>query len=297
MTKVKTRPVDIKAAGAQDGTGDGVFEAVVATYDLDSYRDKILPGAFEETLAEWKASGDPIPVLWSHNSHDPDCHIGYVVEAEEREGVGLWVKAQLDLDAAKAAQVYRLLKGRRVRQFSFAFDVIEGGWVEQIVDGKDESYFELRKLKLWEVGPCLVGVNQETELLDVKADQSPAVVLSFGAPGTGFELRLPDPHQNSGSARPAKAGRVLSAKNETTLRDALGALKGAGDSIKAVLDSIEPVDDDATKAKPTVPAPASAADAAKAAGEPAGGPAVPLRHIPGLDRGLVEAETAALMTT
>ncbi|NEL52312.1 HK97 family phage prohead protease, partial [Escherichia coli] len=49
--KVKSIPAQIKAAGAQDGTDDGVFEAVVATYDLDTYRDKIIPGAFADTLA------------------------------------------------------------------------------------------------------------------------------------------------------------------------------------------------------------------------------------------------------
>src|SRR5690606_25916870 len=31
------------------------------------------------------------------------------------------------------------------------------------------SYYELRKLDLFEVGPTLVGANQETELLAVKA--------------------------------------------------------------------------------------------------------------------------------
>ncbi|MGW4641813.1 HK97 family phage prohead protease [Sphaerisporangium sp. NPDC004334] len=210
--RIKTCPVHIKAAGTHEGTDEGVFEAIVATYDLDSVGDKIIPGAFAGTLADWKAAGNPIPVLWSHMSHDPDYHIGEVLEAEER-GEGLWVKARLDLDAPKAAQVYRLLKGRRVTQFSFAYDVEDGAYVEE----KDaDPYYELRKLKLYEVGPTLVGANQNTDLLDVKA--------ALG-----------------------KAGRVLSTKNESRLREAAGL-------IRDVLAELDTTPTDEGKATPPPPA-------------------------------------------
>ncbi|WP_199931795.1 HK97 family phage prohead protease, partial [Streptomyces sp. NRRL S-1896] len=83
---------------------------------------------------------------------------------------GLEVTGQIDdLDANPTAQqVYRLLKGRRVTQFSFAYDVTEGAWVTDD-DHPWGGYYELRRLKLHEVGPCLVGANQETELLAAKA--------------------------------------------------------------------------------------------------------------------------------
>jgi hypothetical protein len=183
MPNVKTARVHIKAAGDQDGAEDGVFEAIVATYDLDTYGDRIVPGAFADTLTAWKSSGDPLPVLWAHQSGDPESHIGVVLEAEERDE-GLWVKAQLDVDdladpKSRTSRVYRLLKGRRVTQFSFAFDVEEGGWVEKREDGVDRSFYELRKLKLYEVGPCLVGVNQQTDLIAIKAAERPK---TSGAP-------------------------------------------------------------------------------------------------------------------
>lgn len=166
---IKSAPVTIKAAGEQDGAQDGVFEAIVSAFgNVDSYGDVVMPGAFADTLAEWAATGDPIPVLWSHASQDPDYHIGYVLDAEERPE-GLWVRAQLDPDdltdkQSKTSKIYRLLKGRRVKQFSFAFDVVDGGWGVR----DDRDVYELRKLKLYEVGPCLIGVNQATDLLDIK---------------------------------------------------------------------------------------------------------------------------------
>lgn len=162
--KIKNAPAKVKAAG-DGGLEEGQFEAVVSVFgNRDSVGDVVIPGAFTDTLAAWEAKGDPIPVLWSHSWNDPFAHLGTVIKAEERDE-GLWVRGELDLDNDKAAQVYRLLKGRRVTQFSFAYDVVEGAFVET-----DESvYYELRKLDLFEVGPTLIGANQETELLAVKA--------------------------------------------------------------------------------------------------------------------------------
>lgn len=209
----KSCTVAVKAVGPDDGQDEGVFEALVSVFgNVDAYGDVVMPGAFEKTLAEWSASGAPIPVYWSHRMDDPDFNLGEVIEAEERDK-GLWVRAKLDLEAPKAAQVYRLLKGRRVTQFSFAYDVVQGGW--EVQDG--EEFYALRELKLYEVGPTPIGANQETELLAVKSAGRAAQHL----------------------AEAIKAGRVLSAKNETTLRDALSQLDGAAGQIKNVLAALD----------------------------------------------------------
>jgi HK97 family phage prohead protease len=238
--RIKSCPVRIKAAGEHEGTDEGTFEAIVAAYNLDSVGDKITPGAFAETLAEWKGRGDPIPVLWSHMSHDPEYHIGEVLEAEERPE-GLWVKARIDTEpGSKAAQVYKLLKGRRVTQFSFAYDVEEGAWVDQ-KDG--EGYYELRKLKLYEVGPTLIGANQATELLDVKsADGATMRIAVEGASAAQTE----ELRQALTGAMAAKAGRTLSAKNEERVRE-IGRLA------KELLDSLSSSNDDDEKATPVPP--------------------------------------------
>lgn len=208
---MKSCPARVKAAGPDDGLEEGQFRALVSVFgNKDSYGDVIVPGAFKDTLAEWAASGDPIPVYYSHRMDDPDFNIGHVIEAEETDE-GLEVLAQLDVadpvPGSKALQVHRLLKGRRVTQFSFAYDVEEGGWAtRKNAAGDDEEYFELRKLKVYEVGPTPIGANQETELLAVKSAAE-------------------------GLAREVKAGRVLSSKNESALRE-------ARDAIDSVLSSL-----------------------------------------------------------
>lgn len=275
--RIKSCPVRIKAAGENEGTEDGVFEAIVAAYNLDSVGDKITPGAFAETLAAWKSTGDPIPVLWSHMSHDPDYHIGEVLEAEERPE-GLWVKARLDLDAgSKAAQVYKLLKGKRVTQFSFAYDVEEGAWVDQ-KDG--EGYYELRKLKLYEVGPTLIGANQATELLDVKsADGATMRIAVEGASAAQTE----ELRQALSGAMAVKAGRTLSQKNEERVKDIARLAK-------ELLDSLSSSTDDEEKAKPAPPQaspPPSAAKESPAKPSPAS-----LRQL--ADLASLEAEVSTL---
>lgn len=220
----KQAAVRVKAVGTDDGLDEGVFEAIVSVFgNVDSYGDRVMPGAFEKTLTEWAASGDPIPVYWSHRMDDPDYNIGHVLEAKET-AEGLWVKAKLDLEGGKAPQVYRLLKGRRVTQFSFAYDVMAYRIVKAAEDA--ESVWELDELKLYEVGPTPIGANQETELLSVKAAAHHAQHLTEGI----------------------KAGRVLSAKNESELRDAHEAI---GRVLSTLSDDSE---DDSSKASGSGPA-------------------------------------------
>lgn len=178
------RTMDFKAAvlGAGDGDlADGEIIALVSVFgNVDSYGDVVIPGAFGKSLVEWETRGDPIPFIWAHDWADPFSHIGVVRSAEETDA-GLRVRAYISPEERelnmKAAQVYRLLKNRRVTQFSFAFDVKDGGWAER--DGRE--VYELRELKIHEIGPCLLGVNQETELIAAKA----ARLLPLDAAGGG----------------------------------------------------------------------------------------------------------------
>lgn len=141
--------------------GKGEFEAVVAVFgNVDLAGDRIVKGAFSDSLKAWEAKGRPIPVVFSHDWQNLDAHVGEVLKAEERTE-GLWVQAQLDMDDPAAAKVFRLMKRGTLAEFSFAYDVIE----EKLQNGANE----LLKLDVIEVGPTLKGMNPETQLLTVKA--------------------------------------------------------------------------------------------------------------------------------
>ena len=173
---VKEASARIKAvADIEPDQVEGEFTALVSVFDSkDTYGDVIRKGAFANTIKEWEESDDFLPVVWAHDWADPFAHIGRVTKAEETDE-GLVITGLIeDMDSnPTAAQVYRLLKGRRIKNFSFAYDVLDGGYKK---DDEFGEYYELTELKVHEVGPCLVGVNQDTQLLDVKAQAALASV-------------------------------------------------------------------------------------------------------------------------
>lgn len=181
--KLKSCPALVKATG---DPASGEFEAIVSVFNnVDHQGDAVLPGAFTDTIAEWASGPDTLPVLWSHRMDDPMFNIGAVKEAAElapndprldapgasehlKANGGLWVKGVIDTgpDASPiAVQALKLLRARRVTQFSYAYDEIDSGPV--IVDGQDA--WGLKRLALYEVSPTQVGANELTELLVAKS--------------------------------------------------------------------------------------------------------------------------------
>jgi HK97 family phage prohead protease len=146
------------------GMKAGEFLARVAVFNnVDRFGDRILPGAFTESLATWKASGAAIPVIYQHAWGEPP--IGEVTEAAEDEQ-GLVVRASLYAEENEIAKkVLHALRRKSLTEFSFAFETKAAG----IVFENDEAIREIKTLDLVEVGPCLRGVNPETELIAVKS--------------------------------------------------------------------------------------------------------------------------------
>jgi HK97 family phage prohead protease len=171
----KRRTVPVHGFKALTDEGAGTFEAVVSVFgNVDFAGDRIIEGAFEKSLERWAASGDPIPVIFSHRWDDLDSHVGVVLEAKELAPGdallpselaalgGLWVKARLDMDEDFAARLWKKLERRSIREFSFAYDTIDE---RKAKDGANE----LLELDVIEVGPTLKGMNPATALLDVKS--------------------------------------------------------------------------------------------------------------------------------
>lgn len=158
----KNFPMEVKAAG-----DEGSFTALASVFgNVDLVGDKMLPGAFTKTLEDWRTSGDPIPVILSHQHDDPMALIGKadpndVIETDE----GLLVRGQLDIsDNPTAKQVHKLMKDRLLKGWSFAYSVPKDGQKR----GKD-GVNEVSEVKLVETGPTLVGANPEATLQAVKA--------------------------------------------------------------------------------------------------------------------------------
>lgn len=154
--------VEFKADG-----DTGTFEATVAVFgNVDSGGDRILPGAFAKSLEKWRATGDPIPIILSHQHNDPMAHIGVADPHDVTETTkGLFVKGQLDIaDNEVARQVHKLMMRRSLKEFSFGYTVPKGG-EKRAKDGAND----VSLINLIEAGPTLKGMNPETELHAVKS--------------------------------------------------------------------------------------------------------------------------------
>ena len=164
-TVMKTKKLDLKIdrIGAKDNLTAGQFTGYASVFgNVDSVGDKIIKGAFSESLKEFGNGGAGIPCYWCHETSDPEMNLGTTLEATEDEH-GLFVKVQLDLDNPKAAYAYKLLKEQRVRQMSFAY---------QVTDGENrKDCFEITGCKIFEVSIVPVGANQATSIESVKALQ------------------------------------------------------------------------------------------------------------------------------
>lgn len=163
---------------------EGTFDAIVAVFNnVDLGGDRLIPGAFADSLVEWRASGDPIPVIFSHQWEDLYAHVGEVdpnnvkellpgdallpPELKDLGGLGIF-GAQMDLTApgeagAFASNLWAKLSRRTIKEFSFAYEIPPGG----ARAAKDAT--DLIKVGLIEVGPTLKGMNPATALLNAKA--------------------------------------------------------------------------------------------------------------------------------
>ena len=156
----------------------GAVRAYASTFDRipDAVGDVVAPGAFDKTIASWKSSGKPIPLLWGHDTDDPFSNIGAATDygTDER---GLWFDAEFDADNEKAQYVRKLVKEGRVFQCSFAYAVKDAAPVE-LEDGRKAN--ELRELDLFEISIVQIPANQNATVEEVKSVEAEQVETKAG---------------------------------------------------------------------------------------------------------------------
>ena len=156
---IKTKTFDVKA---DNGTIIGYASTWIR--EPDSYGDIVAKGAFAECIAQIKAEGKVLPLLFNHDGDDLSKYIGTVINLEEDDH-GL--KFDATFDATPEAQRAReLTMDGRLAKFSFAYDVLDQAEVT-LEDGRKAN--ELRKLNIHEVSLVLYPANPDTSVVSVKS--------------------------------------------------------------------------------------------------------------------------------
>lgn len=148
----------------------GVFSGYCSVFGtLDSYRERVAPGAFLASLAETKATGRKLPILWAHNQSEP---IGHWDRLEE-DATGLYGEGVLWLDEAPYARIaHRGMESRAVSGLSIGYYV------------RDDSYDaveRVRTLKVLDLRECSVVVdpaNDDARIDTIKAKLAAGEMLT-----------------------------------------------------------------------------------------------------------------------
>jgi HK97 family phage prohead protease len=156
--KLKHRQVPFQIKATKD---DGSFEGYASVFGVtDAYRDVVMPGAFAQSLADWKAQDAMPPVLWQHRSDQP---IGYTTAIAE-DGKGLAVSGQLLVkDVQQAREAFAFAKAKVVRGLSIGYNP-----VDEEYDAKTNVNRVLR-VDLWEYSFATFPANTEATITQVKA--------------------------------------------------------------------------------------------------------------------------------
>jgi uncharacterized protein len=150
------RPFEVKAIDEE-----GVFTGHGSVFgNVDSYKEIVAPGAFADSLVQWKSEGRMPPVLWQHRSGEP---IGPYLEMNE-DARGLFVRGQLLVnDVQRAKEARALMKAKAVNGLSIGFVTREDSY------DRVTGIRTLKKVDLWEVSIVTFPANPQAQISGVKS--------------------------------------------------------------------------------------------------------------------------------
>lgn len=138
-------------------TEDGTFEGYGSIFgNVDAYGEKVVPGAFVESLAKHRREGTNVLMLWQH---DPDNPIG-VWEDLAEDAKGLYGRGRLILEIQKAREVRALMLQKAIGGLSIGYREVE--------TEPDGNILLLKKLELYEISPVAFPANRRARIEAVK---------------------------------------------------------------------------------------------------------------------------------
>lgn len=155
--QMKQMNVGFKAEAVRD---DGTFKGYASVFgNVDLGGDIVAPGAFDASLKEYRKSGDPVPVLWQHDSRTP---IGGDQNLLE-DSKGLLADGFLLIDEIpQAKQAHSLMKRRVVKGLSIGYFVEADSYNEKT------GITTLQKLALREYSIVTFPMNTLANVEEVK---------------------------------------------------------------------------------------------------------------------------------
>lgn len=144
----------------------GTVEAVFATFnvkDLDG--DVTLPGAFED-------GAEVLISAYNHGTWGDKLPVGKgVIRVDETKA---WMEGQFWLDMLSGAETFKAVKNAGdLQEWSYGYNVLETG---EVTDAMYQLgvWRVLKKLRVFEVSPVMVGAGIGTETVSIKSAKTDA---------------------------------------------------------------------------------------------------------------------------
>ncbi len=167
--ETKVLPFELKEVDVERGT----FSGYGSTFgNVDHGNDRVIAGAFEETLKDFKSKGQLPAMFWLHDWKMP---VGEWTDMRE-DKKGLAVEGALWVEGNKlgrkpievSEQVRNLLTSNGPKGLSIGYDAQE---FEFVTEGDDSKILvrNLKKIALFEVSPVPFGMNAEATVTVAKS--------------------------------------------------------------------------------------------------------------------------------
>lgn len=148
------------ALQVKDLSEDGTFTGYGSVNgNVDSYGERVMPGAFAGSLAKHKREGTSVLMLWQHNPNEP---IGIWEDLAE-DAKGLWGKGRLIMEVQKAREVHALMKANAIGGLSIGY--------REIKATPDGNVRNLEELDLREISPVSFPANRRARIEAVKSER------------------------------------------------------------------------------------------------------------------------------
>lgn len=148
--------LDVKALGEKDSVG--AFEGYASTFgNVDSFGEKVMPGAFIDSLVQHKRQGTRVKMFAFHDSRSV---VGRWVDMAE-DAKGLFVKGQLNMKVQKAVELRDLMVEGDIDGLSIGFRDVKSEMVDNVV--------QLQQIDLLEISIVSLPANTRATVDDVKS--------------------------------------------------------------------------------------------------------------------------------
>lgn len=148
------------ALHVKDVSEEGIFTGYGSIFgNVDSYGEKVVAGAFGESLAKHRQEGTKPLMLWQHNANEP---IGVWDDLAE-DGKGLKGTGRFVMETSKGREVHALLKAGAIRGLSIGYREIEAE--------PDGNIRLLKKLDLMEISVVSFPANRRARVESVKSER------------------------------------------------------------------------------------------------------------------------------